>query len=470
MSASVNNLPVDVSLYRIFRHGKEVNQLILERYRFISVLSRHAHSTVWLAEHKLLYVKRIVKGIPKVSPYHDRLVREAHLLKNLNSPNIPTIYDVEEDDEYTYIIEQFIEGESLEAIIKKRLLSERELFLYIIRIGYIIRYLHTLPGKIYYLDIKPGNIIIAGEEMYLVDFGSAVGEDNASEELRSGTRGFNAPEMENGGTLTERADIYELGMLLRNLLCHSQTSKTIEKKLTRIADRACSRTVWSRISTADIFIRMLERLRNGETQKSAKDRKITAVLRGKRIGVMGLSTGNGTTTVVLAMAAYLRRLGLKKICVAEQNGRDDIARLMQERGCERDGVTGAYVKGGIHYLTGVPGQQRLRALNDSYDCMIFDLGSDVKTALATMWLCDIRIVTAGAAPWRRKEYGFFTKLRGTCRDLKDWMVFVNLADNKSLADFANYGVSMLPFPKESDPCEPQQETIRFFEKAFRNFG
>ena len=422
---------------------------------------------MWLAEHKLLSVKRIVKGIPKDSPFHDRLVREAHLLKNLNSPNIPIIYDVEEDDDYTYIIEQFIEGESLGDLLKKRLLSERELFLYIIRISLIIKYLHTLPEKVYYLDIKPENIIICGEEVYLVDFGSAANDSLASEQLRSGTKGYCAPELEKGGTLSERTDIYALGVLLKNLAGHSSISKTMEKKLLRIADRACSSAVWERISTADIFIKMLEKIRDGETYRSGKSRGIKAKLQGKRIGVMGLYCGSGTTTMVLAIAEYLTHIGFKKICVVEQNGSNDIGELMKNRGCRWDEAARAFVKGSVHYLTGVPGQQRLRALNGSYDCMVFDLGSDARNALGTMWLCDIRIVAAGAAPWRRKDYSFFTKLKETGQELRNWMIFVNLADNKSLCDFGNYGAGMMPFPFEPDPLSPKTETIKFFEKAFR---
>lgn len=375
---------------------------------------------------------------------------------------------MEEDVEYTYIIEQFIEGESLEAVIHRRLLSERELFLYIIRISNIIKYLHTLPEKIYYLDIKPGNIIISGEEVYLVDFGSAAGKEDAANGLRSGTRAFCPPELESGGALNEKTDIYELGMLLKSLLSHSEISGATEGKLRSIADKACSKAIWNRISTADIFIRMLEKIRDGETKSSGKSQKMSDSLRGKRIGVMGLSSGDGTTTVVLALAEYLRHMGLKRICVTEQSGRDDIAEFMKERGCKRDEVTKAYVKGTVHYLTGIPGQQRLRALNDNYDCMIFDLGSDIRSALSTMWLCDIRIVTAGAAPWRRKELDFFTKLKGTCRDLKGWIVFVNLADNKSLANFANYGVGMIPFPALPDPSSPDKETFQLFERALKN--
>ena len=74
------------------------------KYRIVSRLCEHSDTTVWLAEHTSLNVKRIIKGIKKSSPYHDRLVKEAHLLKNLKHPFIPEIYDLDEDNDYTYII------------------------------------------------------------------------------------------------------------------------------------------------------------------------------------------------------------------------------------------------------------------------------------------------------------------------------------------------------------------------------
>ena len=76
-------------------------------------------------------------------------------MKNLKHPNIPIIYDMEEDDNYTYIIEQYIEGESLKCLCNKRLLSETEIYHLIIHIGHIFQYLHSVPGAIAYCDLKP---------------------------------------------------------------------------------------------------------------------------------------------------------------------------------------------------------------------------------------------------------------------------------------------------------------------------
>ena len=46
------------------------------KYRIISQICEHSDSVVWLAEHTALNVKRIIKGIEKTSPYHDRLIKK----------------------------------------------------------------------------------------------------------------------------------------------------------------------------------------------------------------------------------------------------------------------------------------------------------------------------------------------------------------------------------------------------------
>ena len=385
-------------------------------------------------------------------------------MKNLKSPYIPAIYDVEEDDEYTYIVEQFIEGESLGALMKKRLLSEKELFIFIIRISEIIKYLHGLSDRILYLDIKPDNIIIDGEEAYLVDFGSAESGNLKSVKVRSGTAFFCAPEQSGGLSLSERTDIYALGQLLKIMTQHSDIAAGKAEKLLKIAQKAGTGCLWNRISSADILIKMLERVRNGEDKTKPGKRSPKPV--GKKIGVIGLSGGCGVTTVVLSLTAYLSGSGIRNICVIETNGSSDIGSCMEapsRNGRGRSGIAGAVRIS----FPDAPEQQHIRALNEKYDCMIFDLGADTAKNLSTMWLCDIRIVVSGAAPWRRGGYELLRRLKDTAGELSGWIVFVNLADNKSLMKIGDIGVPMLPFPMISDPLKPGVEAVRTFEKAFR---
>ena len=59
-------------------------------------------------EHIRLNVYRAIKIIPKDTSLVSSPSSEATLLKNLNHPGIPIIYDIEEDEHFFYIIEEFI--------------------------------------------------------------------------------------------------------------------------------------------------------------------------------------------------------------------------------------------------------------------------------------------------------------------------------------------------------------------------
>ena len=88
------------------------------KYRFVSCLGKGNSSEVFLAEHRKLKAYRAVKCISKNShSMQPQFLLEADILKNLKHPGIPTIYDVEEDNESFYIIEEYIQGQSLEAFV-----------------------------------------------------------------------------------------------------------------------------------------------------------------------------------------------------------------------------------------------------------------------------------------------------------------------------------------------------------------
>ena len=87
------------------------------------MLGSGSSSTVYLAEHLKLKIFRAIKRIPKCLTEKSSLSQEvdfpqeADLLKNLNHPGIPLIYDIDEDDDYIYMIEEFIQGESLDTYV-----------------------------------------------------------------------------------------------------------------------------------------------------------------------------------------------------------------------------------------------------------------------------------------------------------------------------------------------------------------
>lgn len=77
-----------------------------DRYLVLSEIGKGSGSTVYLVRHQKLGEYRAVKRIPKSSDT-TRQIREAHILNHLKHPKIPRIYDIEEDDEACYIVEEY---------------------------------------------------------------------------------------------------------------------------------------------------------------------------------------------------------------------------------------------------------------------------------------------------------------------------------------------------------------------------
>ena len=77
------------------------------------------------------------------------ILSEANILAKLRHPGIPIVYDIEEDEAFYYIIEEYVEGESLEKLLWNTSVSQE----YMIQIGIqlcgIVSFLHSqkpFPG------------------------------------------------------------------------------------------------------------------------------------------------------------------------------------------------------------------------------------------------------------------------------------------------------------------------------------
>lgn len=151
------------------------------KYRIISVLGSGSFGTVYLAEHLKLKIFRAIKCIPRNTAetssfsLDSGFPMEAELLKNLNHPGIPLIYDIDEDDDFIYMVEEYIQGESLDTFVLHPRDISPELILKIgIQLCDILDYLHHLsPYPILYQDLKPEHIILCGNQVKLIDFGIA---------------------------------------------------------------------------------------------------------------------------------------------------------------------------------------------------------------------------------------------------------------------------------------------------------
>ena len=96
------------------------DSILFGKYRLERVIGRGGASTVYLATHLVLDEKRAIKRISKASQAYSRFRQEGLIMKSIRHPGIPIVYDFEEDESYGYLIEEYLEGDSLFDIVREQ--------------------------------------------------------------------------------------------------------------------------------------------------------------------------------------------------------------------------------------------------------------------------------------------------------------------------------------------------------------
>lgn len=156
--------------------------------------------------------------------YHrglQRFLGEGRILAKLNNPYVVRVHDMFEDNDSAYMVMDLVKGKTLQLILKKQPNNRFPLPKVEFLMGQIVEALSAIhQSGIYHLDIKPENIILTPEnKICLIDFGAARQViDSRRMETRSFTENYAAPEIMTGGELGPESDLFELGMMLHQLL------------------------------------------------------------------------------------------------------------------------------------------------------------------------------------------------------------------------------------------------------------
>ena len=220
-------------------------------YRLIARVGAGGMGEVWRAEDTRLGRTVAIKVLPPTfvadAEATARLKREARTAAQLYHPSIATIHSIEQDGDHIFIVEEFVEGESLTSVIKRGGMSEAE----ICRIGRAVAdALAEAHAKgIVHRDIKPDNIIVAGNRVKVLDFGIAkqvgvVGAPAANtptafvtqQGMILGTIHYMSPEQALGRTIDGRTDVFSLGVVLYEMATGRRpfSGETITETMTQI--------------------------------------------------------------------------------------------------------------------------------------------------------------------------------------------------------------------------------------------
>ena len=367
------------------------------KYRIIRLLGEGATSKVYLAMHEVLQQYRAIKCISKSYISYEQVREETDLLNQFKSPAIPIVYDIEEDQDYLYIIEEYMEGESLLSY-RNRMghLTESSIIEFALQICNLISYLHSRKNPILYLDLKPSNLIVHENCIKLIDFGVARYKHSVKPHCNYGTRGFAAPEQYFMTDVSEKSDIYGVGMLMyflmsgsihmnSNVLPNIQRRHEYSVGLCRLVTRSIKHNPCERFLTMQIMKYNLLRL-NRQDRKRVQLHKNT-----KRIAIVGASPKSGVSHLAFSLMAYFKEVGSSCIYV-ECNTSNVVSTLALGNKSVLDQVV--LYQG--YYLTRAEWYQEEK---ERYEYIIYDYGTINPDCLEQFLRADISLCVFGGMPW-----------------------------------------------------------------------
>ncbi|MBR1757270.1 MAG: serine/threonine protein kinase [Lachnospiraceae bacterium] len=144
-------------------------------------------------------------------------------------PNLPQVYEAIQEGERAFVIEEFIEGDSVGEMLAETTFTTKEVKQIALDLCEALGVLHSLG--IVHRDVKPENILLRGAHAVLIDMDASrlqEGEKNRDTTIL-GTVGYAAPEQFGISQTNDKADIYALGVTMNQMLTGEHPSTKLAK-------------------------------------------------------------------------------------------------------------------------------------------------------------------------------------------------------------------------------------------------
>ena len=233
----------------------EIGQII-SHYKIVEKIGQGGMGEVYLADDTTLDRKVALKFLPEAFTNDPermaRFEREAKLLASLNHTNIAGIYGLEQAEEIRFLVLEYVEGETLQARLRKGALPLDDALELCRQIAEGLEAAHE-KGVIH-RDLKPSNVMITTEEkVKILDFGLAKALADESQSVDPadsptitdamtrpgvvlGTAAYMSPEQAKGKSVDKRADIWAFGCIIYECLTGKKTfeGETVTETLAAI--------------------------------------------------------------------------------------------------------------------------------------------------------------------------------------------------------------------------------------------
>jgi serine/threonine protein kinase len=322
------------------------------RYEIQRRLGRGGMGTVYVAHDPVLGRMVAIKvflsdlDLPDAA---ERFTREARSAAALNHANIVTIHDYGEFSAQPYIVMEYIQGDRLTEIIRRKTpVSPAEKLRWIEELCTGVAYAHKVG--VIHRDIKPTNLMIdRSGRLKILDFGIArmLGTLASNATALIGTPGYMAPEQILGGTIDFRSDLFSIGVVSYELLSYAeafpgdtlpaithhilsdepvplkQLVPDISLELVDVVERSLKKSAEERFADVESFRVAISRLRRQLTNDEAWDATSPTIMRGGTPGG-GVKRHTGSQRKVLQDAVGVAELTPPPD--PNRTNRDDIVR------------------------------------------------------------------------------------------------------------------------------------------------
>jgi eukaryotic-like serine/threonine-protein kinase len=203
----------------------DVGTVLAARYEILKLLGQGGMGAVYKARDteldRIVAIKLIRPELAKNPEVLRRFKQELILARQVTHKNVIRIFDLGQSDGIKFITMDFVEGQDLRSVLlEKTKLAPEQAARIMLQICRALEAAHN-EGVIH-RDLKPQNIMLnASGRVYVMDFGiarSAYLPGMTQTGMLIGTPEYMSPEQGRGEKLTERSDIFSLGIIFYELL------------------------------------------------------------------------------------------------------------------------------------------------------------------------------------------------------------------------------------------------------------
>ena len=195
------------------------------------LLKRSSRGSVQLLRHKGSGQRFVLRRFRGNAEVYRQLLR-------CTCKNLPEIFETASREEEQLVLEEYIQGDTLDFLLKGALFTPGETRQIVTQVCTALWVLHSLGAV--HRDVKPENIILRGSEAVLIDFDAArlYKPEETGDTQVLGTTGFAAPEQYGLSQTDRRADIYAVGILMNVMLTGEHPSRRLASdRLGRVVER-----------------------------------------------------------------------------------------------------------------------------------------------------------------------------------------------------------------------------------------